>query len=108
MNPVGDERRRGTRWPLRWQTKLIRGNGIVLATVTENLSSSGFYCQMGEALIPGEEFDCYIALPPDQAAPSPRSPVALLCRGRVARVESVAGAGFGMGCEIDDYLLLSQ
>jgi PilZ domain len=107
MNPTGDERRRGRRMPLRWEARLIRRNGTILPTATENLSSSGFYCHTTERLIPGEEFDCYITLPPNHA-PSPNRPVVLLCRGRVARVESLAGDRYGVGCQIDDYLLIPE
>jgi hypothetical protein len=106
MSKVDDDRRRGRRLPLRLQTKLIRRSGIILSTTTENLSSSGFYCHTSERLIPGEEFDCYIMLQLD-AAPSLKQ-VVLLCRGRVARVESVAADVCGAGCEIDDYLLVSE
>jgi len=106
MSKLDDDRRRGRRLRLRLQTKLIRRTGVILSMTTENLSSSGFYCHTSERLIPGEEFDCYIRLSLDHSASLKQ--VVLLCRGRVARVESVAADLCGVGCEIDDYLLVSE
>lgn len=103
---IDEERRRGKRLPLRWQARLIRRNGATIPTTTENLSSCGFYCHTAETLIPGEEFDCYIILP--SADTAPRRQVVLLCRGHVARVESVNGGRYGIGCQIDDYLLIPE
>ena len=106
MSKLDDDRRRGRRPPLRLQTKLIRRSGMVLSMTTENLSSSGFYCHTSERLIPGEEFDCSIMLSLDHTTALKK--VVLLCRGRVARVEHVAADLCGVGCEIDDYLLVSE
>lgn len=107
MNPVGDERRRGRRLPLRLSATLIRRNGAIVPTITENLSSSGFYCHARERLIPGEEFDCSISLHSEGPA-NPQRQLVLICKGRVARVEFVAADRYGVGCAIDDYLLIKH
>lgn len=102
-----DERRRSMRMPLRLTATLIRRNGGTLSTVTENLSSSGFYCRAKDRLAPGEEFDCSIALSPDYARSLERQ-FLLLCCGRVARVEPVDADWFGLGCTINEYFVFSQ
>jgi hypothetical protein len=107
VNQVGDDRRRGKRMPLRCQARLIRKNGMILPTTTENLSSCGFYCHVEGRLTPGEEFDCYIHLPSNGALLCYQR-VILACRGRVARVEALAGERFGIGCQIDDYLIVPE
>ncbi len=106
-NSVDDERRRGKRMPLRCEARLVRKAGEMFPVATENLSSSGFYCHARERLIPGEEFDCYILLSSDYA-PSPNRRLVLACRGRVVRVESLSTDLYGVGCQIDDYLLIPE
>ncbi len=102
-----EDRRRGKRMPLRYSVRLIRKNGMILPTTTENLSSCGFYCRVEGRLTPGEEFNCYIRLPSNHAHASDESLV-LACRARVARVESLGSDRFGLGCQIDDYLILPE
>ncbi len=103
----GDERRRGERMPLHWRAKLIRANGAVLSTITENFSSSGFYCLITDRLIPGEEVDCHISIPPDHVSRGNRE-VALHCRARVARVESGPADSYGIGCQLRDYQIIAS
>lgn len=102
-----DERRRGKRLPLRWEARLMRRSGGTVRTTTQNLSNCGFYCVTPERLIPGEEFDCYIMLPSSHVA-APHQQVVLLCRGRVVRVEFVSAESYGIGCQIEDYLLIPE
>lgn len=91
--------------PLRCPAQLILRNGAVQAITTENLSNCGFYCQIDTRLMPGEEFDCYIRLSSNHIAGG-GEPLVLACRGRVARVEALSGNSYGVGCQIDDYLVL--
>jgi len=106
-NAAGEDRRRGKRMALRCQVSLIRNNGMILTSTTENLSSCGFYCQVASRLAPGEELDCYILLP-SNGSPVRSQRVVLACRGRVARVEVLPGERFGVGCQIDDYLIVPE
>ncbi len=107
LNSAGEDRRRGKRMPLRCSIRLIRKNGMILPTTTENLSSCGFYCHVEGRLTPGEEFDCYIRLSSNHA-PASDERLVLACRGRVARVESLGSDRFGVGCQIDDYLIVPE
>jgi len=104
---AGEDRRRGKRMPLRCHLSLVRTNGMILPTTTENLSSCGFYCHVTSRLAPGEQFDCYIRLP-SNGVPQRYQRIVLACRGRVARVEALDGEKFGIGCEIDDYLVIPE
>lgn len=102
-----EDRRRGKRMALRCPVRLIRKNGMILPTTTENLSSCGFYCHVDGRLTPGEEFDCYIRLPSNHV-PASDERLVLACRARVARVVSLGSDRFGVGCQIDDYLILAE
>ena len=106
-NSAGEDRRRGKRMPLRCQVSLIRNSGMILPTTTENLSSCGFYCRVTSRLAPGEELDCYILLPSNGEQRCYQR-VVLACRGRVARVEVVGEDRFGIGCQIDDYVIVPE
>jgi hypothetical protein len=101
------DQRHGRRIALRCPAQLFRQNGMILPITTENVSNCGFYCRVPERFIPGEEFECFIQLP---SADAPASNVALVlaCRCRVARVEALSGSSYGIGCHIEDYLILND
>jgi len=107
LHASGEDRRQGKRIALRCTAQMFRNSGRMLPTVTENLSNCGFYCRVPERLTPGEEFDCFIRLPSAQAA-APGAALVLACRCRVARVESLSGDSYGIGCHIDDYLIIPE
>jgi hypothetical protein len=72
--------------------------------VTQDLSSGGFCCVAPVAFPVNEVVSCYIKIPiyqPDRT----EQMLALKCRARVVRVELLGPAEYGVGCEIEDYLL---
>ena len=53
-----DDRRRRRRLPLHWPVRLFRQPGRSSAeSITENLSSEGFYCITAERFKPGERLN---------------------------------------------------
>jgi hypothetical protein len=75
-----------------------------IESTTKNLSSEGFYCVTTEPFAVGERLQCVIELPADIVASE--SSVGLQCHLTVRRVESLH-EGFGLGCHIEDYSLLT-
>jgi hypothetical protein len=102
-----EERRKRKRIALHWPVRLFRdpANPSVEST-TENLTSNGFYCISKEPFALGERLECIIAIPAGSFGYN-ESPIRLQCRVRVARVEGQE-AGFGLGCYIEDYDLLTN
>jgi hypothetical protein len=97
------ERRRRTRVLVRWPLLFRDAPGTVVDTVTENLSSDGFYCLTAVPFVPGEIRVCTLSAPaghPDDGTGS----ILVECRVRVLRVQALSDCGlFGMGCRIEDY-----
>jgi hypothetical protein len=81
---------------------------MVLSTTTENVSKRGFYCRVSVRLTPGEEFDCFLRLPGAFASSSSGSALVLACRCRLARVEALSADSYGLGCQIEDYLIIPE
>jgi len=101
-----EERRKRKRIALRWPVRLFREPGAPsVETTTENLTSNGFYCISTEPFQMGERLECIIAIPSGSFGYN-ESPIRLQCRVRVARVEDQR-EGFGLGCYIEDYDLLT-
>jgi hypothetical protein len=101
------ERRKRTRIALHWPVYLYRDPGYPsVESMTENLTSNGFYCVTKEPFQPGEHLECLIAIP-EGAFSYAAAPIRLQCRVKVVRVESQTGS-FGLGCAIEDYELLTQ
>jgi hypothetical protein len=102
-----EERRKRKRVALRWPIRLFRDqNAASVESTTENLTSNGFYCVSKEPFQLGERLECIIAIPAGSFGYAD-SPICLQCRVRVMRVED-QHAGFGLGCYIEDYDLLSN
>ena len=98
------ERRSRVRTQVHWPVLLFRAApSEAVESVTQNLSSGGFYCLSKVPLIPGELLACTIKVPAHD--PSRKEPDRQLdCRVRVVRVESDAAGGlFGIACRIEDY-----
>jgi hypothetical protein len=91
---------------LRWPVSISAGPGAWVDTICENLSSRGFYCISPRPLLPGAETDCRISMPDPGARGGDRW-IQLLCRVRVIRVQGAA-AGYGLGCAIQDYLIVAN
>ena len=100
----GGERRNRVRAQVHWPVIFVRGNGTeAVETITENVTSEGFYCLSSSAFVEGEQLDCILKLPPHD--PAGREQVLCLeCKVRVARVERLNAQGtFGIACQIEDY-----
>jgi len=103
---VSDDRRKRKRVTLHWPVRLFRQpeTGAIEST-TENLSTAGFYCITSEPFKPGERLHCEIVIPGESLGFS-ETPVRLECQVTVRRVEHLT-IGFGLGCQIEDYTLLT-
>ncbi|HLN01102.1 MAG TPA: PilZ domain-containing protein [Bryobacteraceae bacterium] len=102
-----EERRKRKRIALHWPVRLFREPAAPsVESTTENLTSNGFYCISREPFQMGERLECIIAIPAGSFGYN-ESPIRLQCRVRVARVEDQS-EGFGIGCYIEDYDLLTN
>lgn len=101
------ERRRGDRVPLSWAAKLIGRNSGILQAITQNLSCSGFYCIAGHRPMLGEMIACQIAMPSSHVS-NGAAAVALLCRGRVTRIDFLEEDRYGIGCVMEDYKIVEE
>ena len=103
---LSEERRKRKRVALRWPVRLFRDPATPsVESTTENLTSNGFYCVSRESFHLGERLECIIAIPAGSFGYA-ESPIRLQCRVRVTRIED-QGEGFGLGCYIEDYDLLT-
>jgi hypothetical protein len=102
--PASRERRKRLRARVHWAISFFRlDNSDTVETVTQNLSSDGFYCRVNTVFVPGEVYPCILSVPThypyggNQVQP-------VQCRVRVIRVE-VLGAedSYGVACRIEDY-----
>ena len=105
---VAPERRRRIRVRVHWQLCFpLPDSSETVDTITQDLSSDGFYCQINSVFIPGEIRTCILNVPThhpnggDLVRP-------VLCRVRIIRVESLGKQGlYGVGCRIEDYCFLA-
>jgi len=98
------ERRSRARIGVHWPVRLFRTNPPeTLETITQNLSSCGFYCHAEIPLAVGEVMSCTIRIPAHD--PSGKEIDRLLdCTVRITRVEAAGGEGiFGIACQLEDY-----
>ncbi len=104
-----EDRRKRKRVSLQWPVRPFRpAKKDSIDSKTENLTSEGFYCVSREPFHLGEQLECVIVIPAGSFGSS-ESPVRLRCRVKVTRVESKeAQSGFGLGCHIEDYDLLTN
>ena len=101
------DRRKRKRVSLRWPVKVLRRSGIQwIEGQTENLTSEGLYCVSSEPFQLGERLQCIIIIPVGSFGNS-KSPVVLKCGVTVTRVEAIP-SGFGLGCHIDNYVLINS
>jgi hypothetical protein len=103
------DRRKRTRAQVHWPLSfMLAGTPEVVQTVTQDLSSDGFYCVAKARFIPGETVDCMLALPtPNRHGGTGASLV--FCKVRVIRVEVTAEGGrYGAGCQIIDYRFVNS
>ena len=105
MAPSGDRRKR-KRVAVHWPVRLFRTGRPSVPSTTENLTSEGLYCIIQEPFKPGERLQCEIVIPAGSFG-SAESFIRLQCHVTVRRVEHLR-RGFGLGCHIEDYTLLSD
>ena len=80
----------------------------MVETVTQDLSSDGFYCYSHAVFVPGEIRTCTLGVPTYHPNGGDRvRPV--LCRVRIVRVEALGSEGlYGLGCRIEDYRFMGS
>jgi PilZ domain len=96
----GDDERFAVHWPIS-----LAHRGGVLQSTTENIGCGGFFCYSNEEFVPGDPVRASIQIPHHGGAQ--RGCTFLLCRARVVRVELHPQYGYGVGCNIEDYNLVS-
>jgi hypothetical protein len=105
--PALRERRRRIRVHVHWPVRFfLEGTEETVDTVTQDLSSDGFYCQASTVFVPGEIRACTLGVPTHHRNGGGIRPV--LCKVRVIRVEALGADGlYGVGCRIEDYHFIS-
>ena len=94
------ERRKRVRAGIHWPLVLFRANrSQTIETVTQNLSSGGFYCRLDSPFVPGERLVCSLKVPNVELAEQERR---LECEIRVVRVDC-SGTSYGIAFQIEDY-----
>ena len=100
------ERRARTRTEVHWPVVLLQDHqSNTIETVTENLSSTGFYCFSTIPVVPGEYLQCSLRVPAHDPKGAQRT-ILLQCRVQVLRAETAANGSFGIACRIEDYHLI--
>jgi hypothetical protein len=98
------ERRRRARTTVHWPVLLFHDkHDEAIETLTEDLSSDGFFCMSRKVLLPGETLACAIRVPSYSPA-ADESGRLLECRVRVVRSGPGNSEGnFGIAFRIEDY-----
>jgi hypothetical protein len=97
------ERRRRARARVHWPIALFpnQTGEDAVETVTQNLSSDGFYCLSRKRFIVEELLLCTLRIPMTGLGGRESH---LECRARVVRVEeNTADGEYGIACRIEDY-----
>jgi hypothetical protein len=99
------ERRTRSRTLVHWPVLFRYRQSEALETITENLSSQGFYCLSRIPIPLGEAMLCWLTVPTHD--PSAKSGTILLeCNVRVVRSDAADVEGsYGIACRIDDFRL---
>ena len=102
-------RRKRTRAQLHWPLSFaLTGTAETVQTITQDLSSDGFYCIANARFVPGEARHCTLLVPTHHPG-GENSPLHVLCKVRIIRVEVTGERGFyGVGCQIMDYRLVNS
>jgi hypothetical protein len=106
-NGFHPERRRRARTNVHWRVLLRFRSRETVDTVTENLSSSGFYCLCPKPLEPGESILSVLLVPAHDPNGDERT-LALECTVRIMRAETARDGLFGIACRIEDYHLVTD
>jgi len=109
--PAPGERRGRGRFRVHWPIILFRNQSgeDTVKTITQNLSSQGFYCLSRKPYTVGELLFCTLQIPTTD--PGGRETY-LECRVQVVRVEEVAenaaDGQYGIACRIEDYCFVAR
>ena len=99
------DRRERRRTPVRWRLMLSREDGSPeIETITDNLSSSGFYCLSSVPLTPGQSVRCALRVPTYDPHDDERY-IELACKALVVRAEAAPDGCYGIACHIEEYHL---
>jgi len=99
------ERRKRLRLRVAWPLSFFRSDDPEpVHTVTQDLSSDGFYCIANTVFMPGTIMTCTLGVPTIYPYGPGAQTRPVLCRVRVIRVEALGDSGpYGVGCRIEDY-----
>jgi len=101
--PSATERRGRARTKLHLPVLLFRQHASeAIGTVTENLSSSGFYCLAEARLTLGETLLCSLKVPTHDPSGT-HLEQSVECKIRVIRIEPRGEGIYGIACRIEDY-----
>jgi hypothetical protein len=99
----GSERRKRVRTKVHWAILLFQEPCEAVETVTQDLSSSGFYCLSRIPFTCGQMLICSLRIPTYEPFNNDGT-LALECRAKVVRSEPGVANGFcGIACQIEDY-----
>ena len=96
------ERRATVRTSLHWPVVFRHRQTQTLESVTENLSSQGFYCLSQFPVPSGESLLCWLTVPTHDPSGA-KEKIVLECEVRVIRSEAAAEGLYGIACRIEDY-----
>jgi hypothetical protein len=97
------ERRASIRTSLHWPVLFRHRHSQTMESVTENLSSQGFYCFSQTFVASGEMLLCWLTLPTHDPSGT-NGKIVLECDVRVVRSEAAPTDGlYGIACHIEDY-----
>ncbi len=103
--PAGDRRAR-VRSSLRWPVLLFGSQAEApVETITQNLSSTGFYCLSQSSFTAGDLLLCGLKIPAHDPA-GKETDLHLECRVLIVRVDTHPEGHFGIACRIEDYRFL--
>ena len=104
QKPHPAERRKRTRNHLHWSVLLFRTEvADAVESLTQDLSSSGFYCVTDAVFTPRERLICTLKVPTHDPN-GKHLEQKLECQVRVMRVEPQCVEGtYGLACQIEDY-----
>jgi hypothetical protein len=97
------ERRTSVRTAVRWPILFRHRQSETVESVTENLSSQGFYCYSHTPVAFGEPLVCWLTVPTHDPSGN-MGKLVLECRVRVVRSDAASADGkYGLACRIEDY-----
>jgi hypothetical protein len=97
------ERRTSVRTAVHWPVAFRNGRQEPIESITENLSSQGFYCFFQTPIASGEMLMCRLTVPTYDPFRKNENTV-LECNVRVIRSETATAEGlYGIAFQIEDY-----